>query len=91
MGSVMSMYVFDQFHSASNSAFLFSCTELALFVELDGDHHAVAHALGARVIVRPIGDVSQRAVLVGSGLEVDSLFLTITVKELLKSFLDLRA
>src|SRR6202042_548575 len=35
--------------------------ELALVIELDGDHHAVGDAFGAGVVVGPVGDVGERA------------------------------
>nr|WP_199726480.1 hypothetical protein [Acidipila sp. EB88] len=57
-------------------------------VELDGDHHAVAHALGARVVVGPIGDVGEWAVGVGAGLEVDALGSGVAVEKLLEGALD---
>ena len=62
--------------------------ELALVAELDGDHHAVAHAFRADVVVRPIGDVGEGAVAVGARLEIDALLLPVAVEELLESAFD---
>ena len=56
---------------------------------MHGDHHAVAHALGTRVVIRPIRDVSQRPVGIRARLEVKPLFLAVAVEKLLKSSLDL--
>src|SRR5207244_1500125 len=58
-------------------------------VELYRDHHAVAHALGTRVVVRPIRDVSQRPVGIRSSLEVNPFFLAVAMEKLLKRLLDL--
>ena len=59
--------------------------------ELDGDHHAVAHALGANVVVRPVGDIGERAVGIGPGLEIDTLLLAVAVEELLEGAFDPRS
>ena len=67
------------------------CVELMLLVHLHRDHHPVAHAFAACVIVRPVGDESQRAILVRSRLEVHALGLRIAVEQLLKRLVDLRA
>jgi len=62
--------------------------ELAFFTELDGDHHAVAHALGAGVVVGPVSDVGEGAAGVGAGFKIDTLFLTVAVEELLECLID---
>src|SRR5215469_18535543 len=54
--------------------------EFAFLVELYGDTHALAHALGAGVVVRPIRDVGERSAGVAPGLEVKPLLLCITVE-----------
>src|ERR1035441_3010707 len=61
--------------------------ELALLVQLHGDHHAVAHAFSARVVVGAVGHVSQGSVFIDPGLEIDALFLPIAMEQLLKCLL----
>ncbi len=63
--------------------------ELALVAELHGDHHAVGHAFGAGVVVRPVGHVGERAVGVRAGFEVDALAESVAVEELLEGAVDL--
>jgi hypothetical protein len=56
--------------------------ELALVAQLHGDHHAVTHALGAGIVVGPVGDIGQRAVRIGAGLEIEPLLLPVAVEQL---------
>ena len=61
-----------------------------LLVQLDGDHHAVTHALGPRIVVGPVRHVRQRPIRIASRLEVHRLRLLVAVKQLLICCLDLR-
>jgi len=64
--------------------------ELSLLVELDGNHHAVGHALGTHVVVGPVRDVRQRPIRILSGAEGDGLRLGVAVEELLIGGFNLR-
>src|ERR1700722_19173409 len=62
--------------------------KLALLVQLHRNHHPVAHALGASIVVGPVGDIRQRAIGIRTSLEIDALFLAIAMEELPKCALD---
>ncbi len=57
--------------------------ELGLLVQLDRNHHAVGHALGAHVVIVPVGHINQGAVGIRSRVECDGLRLCVAVEELL--------
>lgn len=63
--------------------------ELRLMVQLHRDHHPVRHSLGARVVIGPVGQVSQRPVSVFAHLKINRLGQRITVEELLIGGLNL--
>ncbi len=63
--------------------------EFGFLIELNGNHHAVGHALGTHVVIVPIGEIEQRAICVGTRRKDYGLILWIAVEELLERSVDL--
>src|ERR1039458_9691441 len=63
--------------------------EFLFFVHLDGDHHAVGHALAAHIMMGDVGYVGKLAVGVFAALIVDGFGVGIAVEQLLEGRVDL--
>src|ERR1700722_2620949 len=63
--------------------------KLALLIQFDGYHHAIAHPLGPCVVVSPVGYIGQWSIRISSGLKVQPLLLTVSVKQLLERLVNL--
>ncbi len=62
--------------------------ELRLLIQLDRDHHPVRHALGANVVVGPIGQIHKGPVRISARGKHDGLRLRIAVEQLPVSSVD---
>ena len=80
-GSAWYMFVIDQFHRASNSAFLSSWTAIIIPYDMPSERTSG---------VLDVGDVGERAVLVRPAREEEKLRLGVAVEELAVRGLDLR-